>query len=101
MVCIEHEFDVEKQPQQHNLKMENKEDIFDEDGQPQNESITFHNNQNRYMIIDHKTLYLLIIRPTEETINEEKIEQESENDDHESEIEVTTPEALVYLSTVT
>ena len=81
--------------------MENIEDIFnkDKEGQPQNESATFHNNQNGYKTTDHKTLYLLIIRSNEETINEEKNEQESENDDHESEIVVTTSEALVYLST--
>ena len=53
------------------------------------------------MITEHKTLYLLIIKSTEETINEEKIEKESENDDHESGIEVTTLEVLVYLSIVT
>ena len=53
------------------------------------------------MITEHKTLYLLIIKSTEETINEEKIEKESENDDHESRNEVTTLEVLVYLSIVT
>ena len=69
--CIENGFDEERQPQQHNnLEMENREDIIDEEGHPQNENI-FCNNQNWYRTTDHKTLYLLIIRSTEETINEE------------------------------
>ena len=111
MEYIEHGFDEEKQPQhndlemeyvedkkeqpQHNdLQMENREHIFDEEGQPQNENISFHNNQIGYMTTDHKMLYLLIIRSTEGTINQERSEQESEN---ESRVEVTTLEALVYL----
>ena len=101
MEYIEHGFDVKKQLQQHDdLEMNNREHIFDEEEQQQNENITFHNNQNGYKTTEHKTLHLLIIRSNEETINEEKIEQESENDDHESGIKVTTSEVLVYLSTV-
>ena len=49
------------------------------------------------MITDHKTLYLLIIRSTEGTLNQEGGEQETENENLESEVEVTTLEALVYL----
>ena len=102
MIYIGHGFDVEKQPQLHNnMEMKNREHTLDEEERQQNENITFHNNLNGYKTTEHNTLHLLIIRSNEETINEEKIEQESENDDHESGIEVTTSEALVYLSTVT
>ena len=102
MIYIGHVFDVEKQPQLHNnLEMKNREHTLDEEERQQNENITFHNNQNGYKTTEHKTLHLLIIRSIEETINEEKIDQKSENDDHESGIKVTTSEALVYLSTVT
>ena len=69
--------------------------------QSQNDNITFHNNQIGYMITDHKILYLLIIRSTERTINQERGEQESENENLESRFEVTTSEVLVYLSTIT
>ena len=85
----------------HDLEMENREHIFDEEKRQQNKSVTFHNNQNGYKTTEHKTLHLLIIRSNEETITEEKIEQESENDDNESGIEMTTSEVLVYLSIVT
>ena len=73
--------------------------VKDKKEQPQ--IITFHNNQIGYMTTDHKILYLLIIRSTEGTINQERGEQESENENLESRVEVTTSEVLVYLSTIT
>ena len=66
--------------------------VKDKKEQPQ--IITFHNNQIGYMTTDHKILYLLIIRSTEGTINQERGEQGSEN---ESRVEGTTLEWLVYL----
>ena len=95
MEYIEPIFDEEKQPQYTNdLEMENREHISDEEGQPQNDNITSYNNQIGYMTIDHKMLYLIIVRSTAITINQERGEQGSEN---ESRVEETTLEALVYL----
>ena len=77
--------------------MEYIEPIFDKEEQPQNDNITSYNNQIGYMTIDHKILYLIFIRSTEGTINDERGEQESKNENNESRIEETILEVLVYL----
>ena len=65
------------------------------------EQIIISYNQTGYINIDNKILYSIIIRSTEGTINDERGEQESKNENNESGVEVATLEGLVHLSTVT